>query len=310
MAPGGWRLIEWSEDARAFVLRLPQERGSADGYVRCELSPAPERLADLQRRNLAWNEREQRSGDPQRKLLSDDFEGAAGPPERQRLATVWELLDERARHPDEKRFEVTLRIVRDETLYTFTLISDEAHFDAYRADFDDLVAGAKITPPETGLTAAAGGYWMQPQFQFGLRPPTGWKPAFGPSNRALWCARGAPHGLVADQLTVAASPSAPLNLTALRATAPETLLKAHPSAELIACRIVRQGNFDALETVFRIKQEGVVVTLLERRFAGLRRNYEIRAACEAASFEQQEVEIRKALDSFGELAEEPARPAL
>ncbi len=266
-APGAWRLMEWSENDRAFVLHLPQEKSSADGYVRCELASAPENLTDFQKVDRDQNEREQHSGDPRRKLVSDTIEGGDGPPDRQRLATVWELLDANVEPGEERRFEVTLRLVRQETLYTFTLITDEAHFAAYRAEFDDLVASARLSPPEAGLTAVADGYWLQPQFQFGLRPPQGWKPSFGASDRALWFAHGAAHGVFVDHVSVSASARAPLDLPTLQAGAGAAAAKAKPAARMVDCRIVALGATNGLETVLESERGDVPVTIVERRFA-------------------------------------------
>ncbi len=195
-------------------------------------------------------------------------------------------------------------------LYTFTLLTDEAHFAAYRADFDELLASAKFSPPETGLQMLPGGYWLQRQFRFALRLPPAWKPAFGSSDKALLFARGEAHGLFSDHLMVLASAPKPLDFPALRERMPAAAIVSDPAAQVESCQIVRQGAGKALETIIQTKRGDVAVTILERRFMGQRHNYEVRVACQAANFKQQEAEIRKSLDSFREVAEQTPAQAL
>ena len=352
-APVAWSLVQWSEDDKAFVLALPQEKGSPAGHVTCELTLPPETLSDFQKRNQAEHDREQRLPAARRTLVSDDLEkiaagvedktrptvadppgekqaddakpdrnakpdaiaepasvaqpgGQPSVPGEQRLVTVWEL--DAASGP--KRFEVTSRLIRHEMLYTFTLLTDEAHFAAYRADFDELLASAKFSPPETGLQMLPGGYWLQRQFRFALRLPAAWKPAFGSSDKALLFARGETHGLFSDHLMVLASPPKPLDFPVLLASVPAAATATDPAAEVDSCQIVRLGTGKALETIVRTKRGDEAVTIMERRFMGQRHNYEVRVACLSATFKQQEAEIRKSLDSFREIADPPPAPAL
>ncbi len=117
-APVAWNLVQWSEDDKAFVLALPQEKGSPAGHVSCELTLPPETLTDFQKRNQAEHDREQQSEQKvppiRRTLLTNDLEkitartanndrpAADDPPEangakqdagrnEQCLVTVWEL---------------------------------------------------------------------------------------------------------------------------------------------------------------------------------------------------------------------------
>jgi hypothetical protein len=323
-APLAWPLVEWCEDDRAFVLSVPQEKGSPDGYVRCELTVAPERLADyfeLYERQALTPERAPdgpaTSADRiaiERKLVSNTIQLATqldldekSKRSAERLVTVWE-------HPAlgkiPVRFEVVSRQVRFDTLYTFTLLTDEAHFAAYRADFEDLLASAEFRVPETGLEPAPGGYWLQPRFQFALRPPDNWRPAFGSSNQALWFARGAAHGVFVDQFVVRASPTAPLDLKSLRDSVPMAIVSADPAARVLSCELAAQGQGQALETVVETVRDHRQIVLFERRFAGVRRNYELRVTCDAAEFKQHADEIRKSFNSFREIADPPMPQAL
>lgn len=336
-APLAWDLVQWSEDDKAFVLSLPQERGSPHGYVTCQLALPPENLADYQRLNEREDARDQQLTPVQRKLLKNELEtvevkaGSKSPAERpaagekpaeaaagdgnpaaqdaspqQRLVAVWELTPERG----PKRYEVSSRLVRHDMLYTFTLLTDEAHFAAYRADFDELLASARFSPPEIGLKSLPEGYWLQRQFLFALRLPAGWLPAFGSSDKALFFARGQAHGVFADHLIVRAGPSKPLDLPALQKSVPAAIVEADPQAEIVSSEIVRQFVGPALETVWHTKRGDADVTVIERRFTGVRHCYEIRVLCESAAFKAQEAEIRRALASFREVAEQAPLPAL
>lgn len=347
-APLAWDLVQWSEDDKAFVLSLPQERGSPHGYVTCQLALPPESLADYQRLNQREDEREQALTPIQRKLLKNDLETvavkAAGQPPAdrpvedkpaeakpgdqqpqaapgdlpaaapaavrpatpQQLVAVWELTAERG----PKRYEVSSRLVRNDLLYTFTLLTDEAHFAAYRADFDELLASARFSPPDTGLKSLPEGYWLQRQFLFALRLPPAWEPSFGASDRALFFARGKAHGVFADHLVVRAGPAKPLDLPALQKSVPAATVQADSAAEIVSCEIARQVAGPALETVWRTKRDGTEVTIIERRFTGTRHCYEVRVVCESATFKAQEAEIRRALASFREVAEQAPPAAL
>ena len=45
-------------------------------------------------------------------------------------------------------------------VYTFSLLTDEAHYDAYRADFDELCASARFSQPTKGVAPLPAGYWL------------------------------------------------------------------------------------------------------------------------------------------------------
>ncbi len=284
------------------------------GTCACQLTLAPEDLAACQKQNQTDDARSRTAGAAERKLLSCELlalespRGSAAKPDDagsgRRLLTVWELTDDKG----PKRYQIASQLISHGALYTFTLLTDEAHFAAYRADFDELLASAKFTPPEMGLQELPGGYWMQRQFLFALRLPATWKPAFGASDKALLCATGAAHGLTTNHLIVQASPSKPLDFVMLRDTFPAELAKNDPAARVDACHIVPQGLGKALETVIETRDGDEAMTILERRFVGMGRNYEVRVRCRTADFKGEEKSIREALDSFREVAE-PAAPS-
>ena len=138
-------------------------------------------------------------------------------------------------------------MISNGTLYTFSLATDEAHFEAYRLDFEEMLASAVFTPPETGLQRLPGGYWMQRDFRFALRLPPGWKPAFGPDDKALFFATGEAHDVFTDNLLVLAGPIRALDLQLLKETLPSEIVKADEHAK-VTCTIVPQGAAFALET--------------------------------------------------------------
>ncbi len=310
-APLAWNLIGWGQDDRAFVLRLPQDDRAVMGLVSCELSMAPEALEEFQKRIEQSAKAERQQAHPDRKLTLNQIEPLDARrfgEERakklgRRLDSLWEYTA-----GDRTSYELITRIIAGDLLYTFTLRSDQAHFDAYRADYEDMLASARIAPPETGLRRLASGLWMQRDFRFALRLPDEWRPAFGPNDRALFFAAGKKHEVFTDNLIVLASPSKPLELEKLRDTLPREITAQDPQAHAES-RIIKQGAEPALETVIRAKRGGLDLVILERRFRGPTRNYEVRFTCEAAEFKRLEAELRKSLDSFVEVSEEPKHDA-
>ncbi len=312
--PQAWRLISWARDNQAFALRLPQDSKASNGLVQCELGVAPESLAEYQKReDESARQPPDDAAISQRQLLENALQplDAAKFGERlakqlgQRLLSVWQIETPMG----DRSFEVRVRIVVHGTLYTFTLNTDEAHFEAYRLDFDEMLASAVFTPPETGLERLPGGMWMQRDFRFALRLPPEWKPAFGPSDKVLFFAAGASHdGLLTDNLVVRATVPRPLPLEELKNSLPAEIVKRDAKAQ-VTCRIVPQGGTFALETKVQTVQGKTSVTTLERRFRSRQRNYEVQFTCETSEFEKLEAELQKTLDSFTELVDATTRDA-
>ncbi len=305
--PQAWRLIAWGQDDQAFSLKLPQDGGSKSGFVSCRVGSAPESLEDYRKRFEA--ERVDSDG-AKRSLVENKLEPVDA--ERfgttlaqqlgQALVTTWEV-----RGADETLgFEVAMRVVHDGTLYTFTLASDESHWDAYRLDFDDMLASAVFTPPELAVRQMPGGYWMQSDFRFAMRLPPEWKPSFGPNDKVLFFATGRTHELFTDNLLVLASPPRPLDFEQLRTSLAEQITKMDSQATVV-CELVPQGGSTALETIVRTVRGTTKIAILERRFTSGQRNYEVKFTCEAEEFEKQLPELRRSLDSFIEVQQEPVR---
>lgn len=313
--PQAWELVDWSRDDTAFVLDVPQDDKSPVGHVACTITAAPESL-DVYHDRFAKNEppeamnvpgavvakpvrrillRNEIATVPQTKLETDEptvqFD--------RRLTVEWELVDKAL----VRWFERRVYVVGEGLLYTFLLDSDEAHFDAYALDFEDMLTGARIRPLDLGVAKLDKGFWMQREYRFAMKLPAGWRPAPSPNNRILFYAAGTAHGVFSDDLEVRASPPQPLDLEQMAGEMPADVKKLDPAAE-VTCKIVPQGELGALETVVRTKKGTVAVTTLERRFRTKTRNYEIKFSCESKEFERREAELRAVLDAFVELPPE------
>lgn len=304
--PQAWRLITWGRDDRAFELKLPQDPGSKSGYVKCELGVAPEHLKDFLPRQPASDD--QAKQDEGRKLLENRLEpideqkfGKDLAQLGERLFSVWEIDN-----PTEHVFEIRTRVVSDGTLYTFSMATDEAHYEAYRLDFEEMFASCVFSTPEMGLRRMPGGYWMQRDYRFAMRLPDGWKPAFGPNDKVLFFATGESHEAFTDNLLVLASPVRELKFEELKESLPREVIKLDERAE-VTCEVVPQGGTAALETVIHTTRGPYKITVLERRFRSHQRNYEVKFTCESSEFKKIEDELRKALDTFIEVLDEPRR---
>jgi hypothetical protein len=315
--PQAWSLVDWARNARAFKLQLPQDEkiklaeDAFVGRVACDLGVAPESLKEFQTRLPAAEEF--KSDSPGHKLVEDRLESLDAKKFGkelaellgQRLIRVWQFDND----SDQHWYVIRTRVIHDGTLYTFDLSTDEAHYDSYRLDFEEMLTSAKFSPPETGLRRMASGYWMQRDYRFALRLPADWKPALGPSDQALFFATGSTHKSITDSLLVLASPPQPLDMKQLKETLPGEIRKVDPTAQVASCQIVPQGGGVALETVVHTKRDQQEVTILERHFRSSQRNYLVRFTCEAAEFTKLADELRKSLDSFVEVLEEPKRDA-
>jgi hypothetical protein len=306
--PQAWRLISWARDNEAFMLRIPQDAAASKGYVQCELGIAPEHLADLlhhERPVLSTPEKPQKA-----RLLESRVEPID--PARmgtrlaqqvhERLLSSWELENAAG----DRSFEVSCRLAYRGTLYTFIMLTDEAHYEAYRLDFEDMLASAQFSSPETGLERMPGGLWLQRNFHFALRLPEGWKPAFGPNDKSLFFATGPGREGLTDSVVVEATPPRPLDLEQLKTTLPAELTQRDPRAR-VTCEVVPQAGTFALQMRISTWRGQTPVSVLERRFRTSKRNYIIRFTCEAGRLEQLEPQFRKTLASFVEVLDTPKR---
>lgn len=303
--PQAWSLIDWGTGERAFELVLPQDKGSKVGFVRCTMSPAPESLEALEQKVNVSVDDPKTKPKVVRRLKADEIAPLASPawPDDlvkrfgRRLTIEWECEDAEDRH----WYERTVYVIGDGLLYAFALETDEAHYDSFALDFQEMLAALKIKTPDTKLQQLESGHWLQRELRFGLKLPEKWRPMFSDGGRALFFATGDAHGTFTDSLAVRASLLQPQNLEQLKLDIPERTKKIDPTAE-VECRIIDERGVKILETLIRSKKQGVATTSLERRFQTRQRNYEVKLNCATEVFGKRESEFRAALDTFFELA--------
>jgi hypothetical protein len=324
--PAAWNLVDWSHDDKAFTLSLPQDSKSQVGYVGCRMRVTDEKLDELKKRFAAEAEAAAALAAKQplttvktpdgkkqvvvhRRMLKNEVAPLTSPTvpielvERfggRKLSAEWECEDSEQR----RWFERRVLLVAGEMLYDFSFDCDEAHYDSYRIDFDEMLAGLKLSTIQLPVEMRPSGYWMQRDFRFGFKLADGWQPSFGPSDRVLFFAVGSTPQASTEQLSVLASPGKPLDFAQLKNELPTEWQKREPTAA-VECRDVAQGGVPALETIVRVKRRGTDLTIVERRFSTPTRNYEIRLTCDTAEFARREAELKAMLDSFAEM---PAAP--
>lgn len=290
--PKAWEVAQREQEDRVFVALVPLADPLRPGVVACELGLAPETLDDYRTRidaNAA------RGGGLGRKLLRNEV---VKEKDGDRLETLWEF---RPGFGGTWR-ELSVRRVANRQMYTFTLNVDEETFPAAKAAFDAILASARFRPPNTGADPSGPNRWVQREFKFAIDLPQGWSPVLAPSEVALLYVNGPPHGIWSDNLLILAHPHRKTDLKAMEQSFPEELRRAEPSCEVLACKVIKQGKTDALETVVRTRRGPFSMTVLERRFRGERFDYEVKYTIESKRFDELAPSLRKSLDSF---AEEP-----
>lgn len=306
--PQAWTLIDWGTNERAFELQLPQDKGSKVGYVRCTITPAPESLEALRKEAGVAVDDPNAKPKITRKLKTNELAPLTSPawPDDlvkqfgRRLTIEWECEDS-----DERRwYERTVYVIGDGLMFSFTIETDEAHYDSYSLDFKEMLAALRIKIPDSNITKLKSGHWLQADYRFGLNLPKNWRPVFSVNPRILFYATGSAHGTFPDTLAVHASVSQPLNFEQLKIDIAERALKLDPNAT-VENRIVDFPETKVLESVIRTKKRGVDTTTLERRFRTPQRNYQLRLECTSEEFNKREVEFVEALDSFFELPPPP-----
>jgi hypothetical protein len=299
--PKAWEIAQREQDDRIFVAVIPQADPARPGVVACELGLAPETLDEYRTRidaNAA-----QGGG----KLVRNEVVKAL---DGDRLETLREF---RPGFGGVWR-ELSVRRVANRQMYTFLLNVDDATYAAARPAFDALLASARFNRPDTGADPGGPRRWVQREFKFALELPEGWSPVLAPSEVALLYANGPAHGIWSDNVLVLAHPHRAVDLKAMERTFPDGLREAEPNCEVLACKVIRQGKVDALETVVRTKRGPFSMTVLERRFRGERFDYEVKFTVESKRFDELAPALRKSLDSFSELPGAvprggPSRPA-
>jgi hypothetical protein len=295
--PGTWKLVTKSDEAMVFGFSIPNDARELEAGVKCEIGAAPESLEEYRSRIDRRAERQSVPGVSLKRNLIIPGE------HRECLETEWAF--EPPGRPAIHDLEV--RVIANDQLYVFTLRAPEAVFDGLQSQFKSLVAAAKYSPPETGLELTQDGYCVQKKFRFGLKLPPGWRPSFPLSNESLFWATSKPKGIWNDNLLVIASKSQPLDLDSLAESLPDRLRQEDAQCTVKACRRVTQGKSgDALETVVETQRGPFRITVLERRYAGHRYNYEIKYTTTSEFFEKYADELRRSADTFVEFVEPAA----
>jgi len=290
--PKDWPIAIREEEDRVFVALIQRADPERPGVAACELALAPQSLEEYRTR-IEGNAK--RAGPAGRTLARNEIvKGKQG----ERLETIWEF-----RLADGSLWrELSVRILANRQMYTFTLNVDDATYDKVRPAFDALVASAKLSAPNTGadLLDKAKNRWVQREFRFAIDLPEEWRPVLAPSELALFFANGPAQGIWSDNVLVLAQPHGKLDLQALADTVPDELRKVEPNCEVISCKVIKQGKIDALETVVRTQRGPFSMTVLERRFRGNRFDYEVKYTLESKRFDALAPSLRKSLDSFDE----------
>jgi hypothetical protein len=289
--PRAWEIAEREQEERIFVAMIPQSDPLRPGVLAVELGLAPESLDEYRTRLEGQAARRSKPGG---KLIRNQVvKTKAG----EQLETLWEF------RPGFGGVwqELSIRKIANRQLYTFMLNVDEDAFVTARPAFDALLLTTKFTVPNTGADPSGPGRWTQREFKFALDLPKNWSPVLAPSEVALLYGNGPAHGIWSDNVLVLAHEHRPTDLKALEARFPEMLRQAEPDCEVLACKVIRQGKIEALETIVRTKRGPFSMTVLERRFTADRLNYEVKFTIESKRFDALAPELKKCLDSFTEL---------
>jgi hypothetical protein len=291
--PKDWPIADRESGDRVFIAVIRQDDPEKPGVVACELGLAPESLDDYRTRIDA----NARRGDRPRAKLAKNM--IVKSPKGERLESIWEL---RTAAGGIWR-EVSVRLIVNRQMYTFQLQVDDPTYAKVRDAFDSLVDATEFTAPNTGadLLTKKTNRWVQREFKVAIDLPEGWQPVLAPSDVALLFANAPPKGIWSDNLLVLAQPHRAMDLHEIERTLPEQLQREEPNCEVLFCRVVKQGDLDALETVVRTTRGPFSMTVLERRFRGGRFDYEVKYTLESKRFDALAPALRKSLDSFGEV---------
>ncbi len=296
--PRAWRPIALARGDRAFVLRVPQHRGSPTGYVSCRVSLRTLGLEELARRYREQAAAEQgkfprlvklerRRFDPEQVGL-EQAESSPG-----FLATVWEHRTAEGVPYFEKRIELP----QGELLFRLALSSDEAHFFAYEPEFDDLVGSLRFGRPRLEVYRDAQGRWRHRRFSFSVPVPAGWRVVSSPDPRQLLLAVAPRRGALRETLAVTASSNRGPSLERLEKELPELFARQDRHARVEVAR-VNQGKRPAVQIIVHTRRDGVPVVILQRRVPGEHGSYQVTLTCRETTFQKQRRELLQVLDAF------------
>jgi hypothetical protein len=291
--PKAWPVAVSEKDDLIFAAKIPQGDPDRPGVAACELGLAPESLNEYRTRIEGNAKRGGRGGG---KLTRNEVVKG---PKGERLESLWEF------HPPGAGTwrELSVRLVKNRQMYTFLLNADEDTYPGAKVAFDALVDSAEFAPPNTGadLLAPKSNRWIQREFKFAIDLPDGWKPVLAPSEVALLFANAPAKGIWSDNLLVLAQGHRPMDLNDLAKELPDQLRREEPNCEVLSCKVTKQRDREALETVVRTRRGPFSMTVLERRFRGDRFDYEVKYTVESERFDALAPALRKSLDSFDEV---------
>jgi hypothetical protein len=292
MLPADWDVAVRERGEYIFVARVPGPQPDRPGACAGEIGVAPQSLQEYRDR-IDGNARQgRRPGKLVRNEVVRDNQG-------EHLETVWEFEPPGAGLWRER----SVRRVANRQLYTFILNADQAIWDEASRRFDAFLASVQLDPPNTGADRAPGdgNRWIQREFRFAIALPPDWAPVLAPDEVALLFANAPATGVWADNLVVVGHERRPIDLERLLAEIPAGLRAVEPNCEVLLCQVVRQGQVDALETVVRTQRGPFSMTVIERRFALDRFNYEVKFTVESQRFDALAPLLRQCLDSFQEV---------
>lgn len=289
--PRDWSVAEREKEDRIFVALIPQDDPMRPGVVACELALAPASLEEYRSRIATNAERGRGPG----ALLRNELVKVKG---GERLESVWEFRPPGGQVWQERK----VRAIANRQLYTFTLNIEQGKLAVALAAFEAILDSAAFSPPDTGADPIpeAPNRWKQREFLFSLELPEGWAPALAPSELALFFANGPADGIWSDNVLALARDRSGTDLEALAKELPDRVRNEEPGCEVLSCEVVQQGGRPALELVVRTRRGPFSMTVLERRFAGERFDYEVKYTVESKRFDQLAAPLRKSLDSFRE----------
>jgi hypothetical protein len=293
-APKPWKVDEQHPSSWEFAFLIPQPGQEEVSLVSCRVWIAESNL-EACRAALVAEERELDRIDPARKIDARIVVNRQG----RRLDVLRQFLkdgavDGRQRHvsmiANRQRYELSLWAV------------DEKRWAELNAAFDAMLDTLKFTPPDTGavLVDQARNRWVYNDHHVAIDMPTGWAPVLNPvEGDHLWATGPADGAVWPNNYLKVSRTRGNLDVHKLARTRRDELeYGSDPPHKVLKCAVVKQGQTDALESVFAIFS----TTTFERKFHVDGFNYEVSFTIETRRVAELSPVIRKCLDSFNRMS--------
>ncbi len=303
--PEDWVVTVRERDEYVVLAKVPQADADQPGAFACEIGLAPEGLEEYKTRIDANAARGRLNG----KLVRNEVVRAPG---GERLVTVREF------QPPELGtwHEVTVRVVANRQMYTFTLNVDDPTHTKLRGVLGDLIDLASFTPPKIDVVRdpidaerpQPRNRWVHEKDRFVIELPDGWRPVLAPAEVARFFGVGPARGIWSDNVLVLARPigEAPApDWEKMAKKLPEDLKREDAGCEVLRCEVVKRGESPTLETIVRTRRGPFSMTVLEHRFRGRRLDIEVKYTIESTRFDDLLPILRKGLETFEELEAPP-----